>query len=1117
MQQIWNSYREAAARTGRDPVTGEAYPFSLEFFYGGARPQDQNPLVRAFLGDPTAQLEAGELPDAALVRQHASHQPPLYDAQVEAIRQALASPLSLVQGPPGTGKTEMILSLLAVLLELCPGCTAAVVSTNNEALRNIVDKLEAERGQNPALARVYSRLAVLGRKSNVRQWRAKKLAAGENVSAIDRGAGTIDHSYLQQYPLFTSTVHSLRKIFTGQEFDGQFDFVIADECSQMSLMVGVIAMSCAKHLVLIGDSEQLAPVITSELEECFENHPELPDLYKERAEKSFLQACAEKFPTAPNTFLNQHYRCHPSIIRFCNQYVYGGQLVMARPDDGRFCMRAVWYEGDWCEKQTVRLPPRRGEEQGRLLRKIYNRRQIDIFLREELPALLPQLQNERFSAAVISPFRYQIEELGARLRQALAGVGLDGEVRDNLAEAGDGPDAEELPCLTIHKAQGKGFDAVYLLPVEDYYRENPWCQRRRIVNVAVSRAKREFCIITSSQWLPEELQQQLTGYILPNGEEEEPDAGGMYCRKLLAYIAQNCPAPQGRFGLHRAAGRSVFDLVPRLRRVFSTTGAESLSAPARCLEFALFGQFGGRYTILAELPLREITEAHTGARAAACRDEQLLRFRENARFDFALCEGNAIRLLIEVDGEQHRGDDPDQRRQDQYKDTWVRELLGAGACFVRLTTDGSATDELQPIAARLAEAPAAPALTLPAEVWQPLAAKTRAQYTIDLLLWQLAETVDNAHLELREHFARTDLTPAQKFEAVAVDYTAPHTVRYSSALCNAWYICRYAVAYAFEYAMLCELAMRLRLAGGGRSFSAFSFGAGSFLDAWAMAYAKARLTREDPAFEELRLYYKGVDEQRWAGFFVPPGRVLAARGAQRPPFPTPLGQKTAALFEKVWLWQGSLDWFVRKDILDRPGRPVYYNVLVFPKIINELEGSELDELERLLGRVNFCHDEYYLLVSHSRAEMEASAHILKRLLAAIDPAGEFAVECDHTRLLRAADAGRRRPAGEGQARFDAAWLGQDRLVALAQEEPELAPLRCYAFASVQPGGGADGPNGYIDRHNPDFAYSGPREFLRRAGQLAAGLPGGEGSLRASQVTRVTNIVFDLVMLKRRER
>lgn len=41
----------------------------------------------------------------------------------------------------------------------------------------------------------------------------------------------------------------------------QFDYVIVDECSQVNLLLGRIAMGKArKHLILTGDDDQLQPI-----------------------------------------------------------------------------------------------------------------------------------------------------------------------------------------------------------------------------------------------------------------------------------------------------------------------------------------------------------------------------------------------------------------------------------------------------------------------------------------------------------------------------------------------------------------------------------------------------------------------------------------------------------------------------------------------------------------------------------------------------------------------------------------------------------------------------------------------------------------------------------------
>lgn len=63
-------------------------------------------------------------------------------SQIAAIEKALSFNISIIQGPPGTGKTQTILNLIANLIYR--GKTIAVVSGNNEAIRNIEEKLKKE-------------------------------------------------------------------------------------------------------------------------------------------------------------------------------------------------------------------------------------------------------------------------------------------------------------------------------------------------------------------------------------------------------------------------------------------------------------------------------------------------------------------------------------------------------------------------------------------------------------------------------------------------------------------------------------------------------------------------------------------------------------------------------------------------------------------------------------------------------------------------------------------------------------------------------------------------------------------------------------------------------------
>lgn len=64
-------------------------------------------------------------------------------SQFKAVKTALTSQISVIQGPPGTGKTQTILNIIANLL--VQGKTVQVVSNNNSAIANVLEKLSSPK------------------------------------------------------------------------------------------------------------------------------------------------------------------------------------------------------------------------------------------------------------------------------------------------------------------------------------------------------------------------------------------------------------------------------------------------------------------------------------------------------------------------------------------------------------------------------------------------------------------------------------------------------------------------------------------------------------------------------------------------------------------------------------------------------------------------------------------------------------------------------------------------------------------------------------------------------------------------------------------------------------
>lgn len=353
------------------------------------------------------------------------------------------------------------------------------------------------------------------------KFKAKKIPCEDTEIFREGSIQAVD--FLKKYPFITSTIHSLKKCFVdGAAF--QYDYVIIDESSQVDYIAGIVAMSAAKHLVLIGDDEQLPPVVDMDrLSRMQSDFSLIPEGYILRENRSFLGLCMKIFHEheskgcGVDVLLNEHYRCHPGIIEFCNKHVYDNKLEIKTVDydkTHKVPIAVWWFEGNYCERCYCNNGTRVSKR---------NRKQVKIFIEKEWERLVGRLTGENPpSVCILTPFLGQLEELYRAIRQYNEENGIKLRVlfsgQEDVRKESEDEDAEQtVPMLTVHKSQGREFDIVYFLPVEDGDWEYPWSQHKRLVNVAVSRAKKELRIIASAQIMSESLQRSLTkSYIAPS-------------------------------------------------------------------------------------------------------------------------------------------------------------------------------------------------------------------------------------------------------------------------------------------------------------------------------------------------------------------------------------------------------------------------------------------------------------------------------------------------------------------------------------------------------------------------------------------------------------------------
>lgn len=257
------------------------------------------------------------------------------------------------------------------------------------------------------------------------------------------------YEFQAEYPVILSTTFSSRSSLYSR---AKFDYAIMDEASQVDIPTGALALSNAKHAVIVGDSKQLPNVITDEdrkIADAIFKSFELPQGYN-FAENSFLSSLCKVIPNAPRTLLREHYRCHPKIINFCNQKFYNGNLVIMTKDCGESNVLSVI-------KTSI----------GNHSREHMNQRQIDILTTE----VLPKIESVPGSIGIIAPYNNQVNEIKRQL-----------------------PD-NGITTATVHKFQGREKDTIIMTTVDDKisdFTDDPY-----LLNVAISRAKKRLILITS--------------------------------------------------------------------------------------------------------------------------------------------------------------------------------------------------------------------------------------------------------------------------------------------------------------------------------------------------------------------------------------------------------------------------------------------------------------------------------------------------------------------------------------------------------------------------------------------------------------------------------------------
>ena len=454
--------------------------------------------------------------------------------------------------------------------------------------------------------------------------------------------------FLSEYPVVLTTCHSIRRNLSEGHL---LDWVIIDEATQTNLHAAALAMSKARNVVVVGDLKQLGPIFDKNLESASISSP-LP-AYDVTAH-SILSSVTELYgQELPRTMLHEHYRCMPEIIEFCNKMFYDGELISmkSRKSDDQWPALMVRKTAPGNHMRTLRRALTKGT---------YSQREIDVV--EELMGgtvdgvdfremLRGEESGSDYMLGITTPYRLQADRLG-----------------EAIYSTADFPEMSSL-SETIHKFQGRGAKAMILSAVVDESRLGHMKLRfvddPRMINVAVSRAKEKFILVTNHDEAPRsKIIKALIDYVRFQNPSQVTESGVLSVFDLLykEYSER----------LNEFASRVHGDSRYKSENIVWTLLNDILAEPAY-----------GLLEVVSQVRLRDLLPNFD-----RLNERQRQFARSVSAIDFAVYHKVSRRMLlaVEVNGTRFHEDSPEQQVRDELK----AQIIGIyGADMLVLRTNDS--------------------------------------------------------------------------------------------------------------------------------------------------------------------------------------------------------------------------------------------------------------------------------------------------------------------------------------------------------------------------------------------------------------------------------------------
>ncbi|KAI3386446.1 hypothetical protein SNEBB_009102 [Seison nebaliae] len=250
----------------------------------------------------------------------------------------------ILRGYPGSGKTTTIVNLVKICLKL--NMKVLLTSFTHSAVDNLLMKL---LNDDLVKEEKFPQLIRIGKKDRVPK-ELHRFVSDELIEQEKRSNGTktINHSFNYIKSIYesckivgTTSLSTSHSIF--QRHDIMFDICIIDEATQMLLSSVLSPLFHCKKFVVVGDPNQLQPLIKWNEFKHLKNFPksifdvlyEIPDNSKE--------FCVN---------LNSQYRFNSPILEFVNKCFYSnspmvhGRMKKCEQEEtiGNYCQRELLHQ-----------------------------------------------------------------------------------------------------------------------------------------------------------------------------------------------------------------------------------------------------------------------------------------------------------------------------------------------------------------------------------------------------------------------------------------------------------------------------------------------------------------------------------------------------------------------------------------------------------------------------------------------------------------------------------------------------------------------------------------------------------------------------------------------------